>query len=339
MKKQSKLKLKRAVHRSIKHVKTIILSPRFPLYSIIALLVVLFTLALSSKTMNLTKLSSQKVGKIINPNDNQLRTLPQSNNNQLYDQTVEEVLPKRGFQSRIILKDAILKLVENGVIDKDKFEAIYKERGGLPKELQDVLTKPSNKLIVLTRENANIYVNLLWPLGLSNYMSSNVHSPVNQNLYNYASTGGWNLGQEQNGGAYFNKFKIVDLTPEQEALVTKIAQNTYRPCCDNSTFFQDCNHGSALLGVLQLGAEQGLTEKELYKEALAFNSHWFPQNYIETALFFKIKKNTDWSQVNPQEVLSYNYSAISQWGKNVATEIAKIPNLLPKVQGGGRCST
>ena len=41
-------------------------------------------------------------------------------------------------------------------------------------------------------------------------------------------------------------------------MVISIAKNAYRSCCDNSTFFQDCNHGWALLGLLQLGAGQGL---------------------------------------------------------------------------------
>src|SRR3546814_2132150 len=76
-------------------------------------------------------------------------------------------------------------------------------------------------------------------------MSANESSPMNgDSLYNFASTGGWTLGKEQNGGAYFNKFRIVELTPEQVALVTQVAKSTYRPCCNNSTFFQDCNHGS-----------------------------------------------------------------------------------------------
>ena len=169
-------------------------------------------------------------------------------------------------------------------------------------------------------------------------MASNWQSPVNgKSLYNFASTGGWNIGKEKNGGAYFNKYNIVSLTAEQEALATKIAKNTYRPCCDNSTFFQDCNHGSALLGLLQLGAAQGLSESELYREALAFNAFWFPNNYIQTGLYFKVIKHTDWENVDPKQVLSYDYSAISQWSKNVAAEVAKIPNILPETKGGGKC--
>jgi len=277
---------------------------------------------------------------IINLRDNQLNTLANhQTGNKVYDEVASKVLPEQGFQSRISLKDSVLKLIEKGVIDKQKFEDIYKSRGE-PNEIKDLLTKDSKKPILLTRANANYYVNLLWPLGLANFMSTNEKSPISGNsLFNFASTGGWNLGKEKNGGAYFNKFKIVYLSPQQEQLATKIAKNTYRPCCDNSTFFQDCNHGSALLGLLELGASQGLSEDQLYKEALGFNSFWFPQNYIETGLYFKVVKNTDWNKVNPKEVMGYNYSAISKWSKNVASEIAKIPDLLPKQQTGGSCGT
>lgn len=260
----------------------------------------------------------------------------QTTGNKTYDEVVAKVIPEKGFKSKIYLGEAVVKLVEKGIIDKDKFSAIYQSRGGLPSELKDIFVKPSKKRITITSENSQIYVNLLWPLGLSNYMATNKESPVNgPSLFNFASTGGWNLGKEENGGAYFNKFKIVPLTAKQEELVTKIAKNTYRPCCNNSTFFQDCNHGSALLGLLQLGASQGLGEKDLYKEALAFNSFWFPDTYIKTALYFKVLKNTSWDKVNPQEVMGQDFSSIGGWIKNVQTEVVKIPNLIPQVKGPG----
>ncbi len=284
-------------------------------------------------------ISKQTNQKIVNLGNNALNTADTSKTGyKLYDEAAAKVLPDKSFQSKVYLSDSIIKLMQKGVIDREKFEAIYKERGGLPNELKIVLDQSSNTPILLTTDNANIYVNLLWPIGLSNYMASNSQSPVNgKDLYHFASTGGWNIGKEKNGGAYFNKYNIVVLTPDQEALVTKIAKNSYRPCCDNSTFFQDCNHGSALLGLLQLGAAEGLSEEELYKEALVFNSFWFPNNYIQTALYFKVIKNTNWENVDPKTVLSYDYSAISQWSKNVAAEIAKIPNLLPEAKAGGKC--
>lgn len=118
--------------------------------------------------------------------------------------------------------------------------------------------------------------------------------------------------------------------------VLSIAQNTYRPCCNNSTFFQDCNHGSALLGLLELGASQGLTEDELYQEALAFNSFWFPQNYIQTALYFSVVKNTGWEDVNPKIVLGKDFSTISGWSGTVAKEVARR-GLVPQTGGGAGC--
>ena len=256
---------------------------------------------------------------------------------QLFNEVAAKVLPEQGFQSKIVLSNSIVKLAQNGVIDREKFLAIYESRGDLPPELANVLDTPSEKPILLTRENASYYVNLLWPLGLANYMESNKESPVNgKSLFNFASTGGWTLGKEENGGAYFNKFDIVELTPEQEALVTKVAQNTYRPCCNNSTFFQDCNHGSALLGLLQLGVSQGLMEDELYREALAFNSFWFPNNYIQTALYFTAVENTDWENVDPKLVMSKEFSSVSGWSGNVAKKVQKL-GLMPQQQGGSGC--
>ena len=265
-------------------------------------------------------------------------------NNPVFDAVVAKVIPEKGFQSKIVLGDSIVKLVENGVLDGPKFEDIYKDRGGFPDGLKDVLTAPSNKPILLTRDNASFYVNLLWPIGLANKMDSNNSSPINRDngksLFNFASTGGWNLGKEKNGGAYFNKLNIVSLTPAQEALVTKIAQNSYRPCCNNSTFFQDCNHGSALLGLLQLGASQGLSEDELWREALAFNSFWFSQQYIYNALYFKAVKGIDWDNVDPKVVMGKDFSSASGSG-NIQAEVAKIPNLIPTQGhgGGGSCGT
>jgi hypothetical protein len=101
------------------------------------------------------------------------------------------------------------------------------------------------------------------------------------------------------------------LTKEQEDLVYRVAQNTFRPCCDNSTFAQDCNHGSALLGALELAVSQGYNEDELYKLALQLNYFWFPQNYIETAIYFKVFENKDWQNVDLKLVMSREYSSIS----------------------------
>lgn len=251
---------------------------------------------------------------------------------QRFEQAMATAVPSAGHHSKIALADSVVRLVQEGVIDPQKMEALYAQRGGIPAELQEAMAGPSQRPIVLTRENAGVYVNLLWPLGLANRLTANSESPLRgRMLYSYASTGGWNLGKEANGGAYFNRFPIVELSAAQERLVLKVARQSFRPCCDNSTFFQDCNHGSALLGLLALGASQGLSEDQLFREALAFNAFWFPHNYAHTALYFKAVWNTEWRDVDPRQVMGQSLSSGSGWAANVGQELRRR-GLVP--QGG-----
>lgn len=255
----------------------------------------------------------------------------------VHEQALATAVPAAGHQSRIALADSIIKLVQEGVIDPQKIEALYTRRGRpVSAETTDLMTRPSPRPIFLTRENAAIHVNLLWALGLANRMAVNSESPLNgPQLSRFASTGGWTLGREANGGVYFNKFPIVALTATQEALVFRIAMSTFRPCCNNSTFFQDCNHGSALLGLLALGAAQGLNEDELYRETLAFNSFWFPHHYAHTALYFKAARGTEWQDADPRQVMSAEFSSGSGWQANVSSELQRR-GLMPE-QGGANC--
>jgi hypothetical protein len=281
----------------------------------------------------------------------------------LLEQAVAQVTPEAGFASRVRLGDSVLKLVAAGVIEPGKFLALRHPRPASPRPLEDplglapghalvaggddgvpagialALRWPSADPIHLTRANAGHHLNLLWPLGLANFMGSNRDSPINGDLLpRYASTSGWTLGREANGAAYFNRLPLVELTAEQEELATSVAANTYRPCCDNATFFQDCNHGSALLGLLELGAAQGLGEGELYREALSFNSFWFPDVYAQTAIYFKLVEGTDWADVDPRLVMSYQFSALGPWSANVQRSLQGIPDLFPRQGMGTSCA-
>ncbi len=244
--------------------------------------------------------------------------------NERFADAMAIAVPVSGHHSKVVLGDAIARLVREGVIDPQKVEALYAQRGGTPAELKEAMAAASQRPIVINRENAGMYVNLLWPIGLANRLTANDESPIKgKGLYRYASTGGWNLGKEANGGAYFNKFPIVELTEAQERRVLAVARHSFRPCCDNSTFYQDCNHGSALLGLLALGASQGLSEDQLYREALAFNAYWFPHKYAHTALYFKAVWNTDWGDTDPRQVLSAPLSSASGWAANVGEELRR----------------
>jgi len=256
------------------------------------------------------------------------------------ERVTEQVLPKEGYQTKISLKNAIPQLVSLGVIDMEKVEKLYASRGGLTSEQRDMLIKPSIKPLMVNQQNAVWLVNILWALGLTNKMEVNNQSPVaGKDVGNFASTGGWNLGKEDNGATYFNKYVVIPLASEQEIRIKRIAESIYRPCCNNSTFFQDCNHGSAALALIELGVSQGLSDHEIYKTVLAFNSFWFPQNYVETALYLKKTKNLDWKNVDPQLILSKDYSSITGWMTNVDALAQKIPGLLPTTNGGSSCGT
>jgi len=277
----------------------------------------------------------------------------------LYNEAMRSVAPVGGFTSRIALQDSVPNLVAHGVIDPQKLKEASARRAPVAAPIDSAmdwthspevsphrntavieaqLRWPSLEPIHLTADNAGSYLNLLWPLGLANYMVANEVSPiVGHYLDRYASTAGWTLGRERNGAAYFNTLPVVPLTPEQEATVTRIAQSIFRPCCNNSAFFQDCNHGSAMLGLLQLGAAQGLMEDQLYREALAFNAMWFLPSYLQTALYFNIIERVEWVDVDPRTVLSYRYSAISPWRATVKMALAQIPGL-PSSQSRATCT-
>jgi len=217
-------------------------------------------------------------------------------------------------------------------------EELYKERGGIPPELKQLLTQGSDTPLLITRENADWLVNVLWPLGLANKMAINKRSPIaGKDVGNYASTGGWQLGKAKDGGRYFNRHELVSLTREQQRRVWRIATSTYRPCCDNSTFFQDCNHGSAALAVIQLGVAQGLSDEEIYRTLLAFNSFWFGSSYLETALYLNVVEGKNWSDLDPRVLLSKRYSTASGWERNVHLRASKVPGLLPKPEDDESC--
>lgn len=253
------------------------------------------------------------------------------------EQIVKSVIPAQ-FNLGISFKDTITKLVEVGAIDKDKFIQLYQTRGGLSDSDKKLLDEPTDKEIIINQDNQTVLLNLLWALGITNRTNVLSSGPMGtqykDKVDQFASTGGWTLGKVE-GGKLFNNYSILPLTPEQEDLVKEVSQNIYRPCCGNSTYFPDCNHGAAMLAFIELAISQGMPKDEIYKKALVINSYWFPQTYADLAVYFKAKKNIAWNQVDPKEVLGQSYSS-GQGYKAVNAEL-QAEGLLPKVQGGGGC--
>lgn len=251
---------------------------------------------------------------------------------------VNRVVPAQGREMKVSFGDSIMRLVAAGVIVPEKFKNVYLSRGELPDWVMHLFTSPSAEPIRFSLETAPYLLNLFWPLGLANKTVFNEDSPLNgEMLARFASTGGWTLGRADNGSEYFNEVEAVSLDERQEQDVLNVAQNVYRPCCNNSTFFQDCNHGSALLGLLELAASQGADSEELYEMALVANAFWYPAQYVETAIYFQVMEKQQWSEVDPRIVLGKPYSSYGGWKNNVHAVLSNadlLPRALPGSNGG-----
>ena len=245
-----------------------------------------------------------------------------------------KVLPAQGVELPVTWGDLGSQMVKAGVIDQQKFEALYSQRGGLTPEMKSMLEDRGNGKIRITPENAPVVLNLLWALGLGNKNDILDKGEMQEKQFGgagkFASTGGWTLAQGDTM-QHYSQHTFIRLTPEQQALVDRVSKNIYRPCCGNSTHFPDCNHGMAMLGLLELMASQGVSEQEMYRAALAVNSYWFPDTYVTIASYFKAQ-GTDWSQVDPQSVLSSQYSS-AQGYRQLLTQIS--PQNVPSKGGCG----
>jgi len=247
-------------------------------------------------------------------------------------QLEESIAPTRGVELPVTWGDLGKKLVDAGAIDPDKMAALYKDRGGFPSEYRKLLMQEGNGKIVMTRENAGYLLNLLWPLGLANKNpiledKTEMMHPGYGGAGNFASTGGWTIakGDAMN---HYNMHSLVTLTADQQRLVDRVARNIFRPCCGNSVHFPDCNHGMAMLGLLELMASQGVSEKDMYKAALAVNSYWFPDTYLTIAMYMQ-GRGVAWNKVSPEEMLGANYSGAAGF-QSILSQVN-----VPSGQGGG----
>lgn len=246
---------------------------------------------------------------------------------------IAQVLPSVGVELPVTWGDLGKQMVASGVIDQQKFTALYAQRGGLSPEDTKMLTAGGNGKIKITNENSGAILNLLWALGLGNkniiLETGEMQDPKYGGAAKFASTGGWTISSGQPMDHY-SKHMFIRLTVGQQQMVEDVSKNIYRPCCGNSTHFPDCNHGMAMLGLLELMASQGVSQADMYKYALAVNSYWFPDNYLTIASYFK-SKGTEWSKVDPKVILSAQYSS-SQGYQQLLQQVQ--PQQAPQSKGG-----
>lgn len=245
------------------------------------------------------------------------------------------VLPQGGAVLPVVWGDLGKQLIESGVIDAEKFEKLYASRGGLNENDKKLLYDDSSGNLIINEQNSGLLLNLLWALGLGNKNEILEKGPMVDKKYGgdasrFASTGGWSLARG-NVMSHYSAHEFIILIPEQQELVKQVSMNIYRPCCNNPTYFPDCNHGMAMLGLLELMASQGVSEQEMYKAALAVNAFWFPDTYLTIAKYLQTK-GVSWNKVAPMVILGVNFSSASGY-RQILEQVSP-----PSRQGsGGGC--
>jgi hypothetical protein len=253
----------------------------------------------------------------------------------------EQVNPPDGFALSVSYGDLGPRLVEAGVIDYDAFAAIYENSGNpLSIEQIEILRNGSDGEIVIDADNAHFLLNFFWAVGLANENSILTEGPMVQHsdgqVERFASTGGWSLATKPITELYAS-MGLIRLTAEQQKLVEEVAAGIYRPCCNNHTLFPDCNHGMAMLGVLQLMASEGATADEMFDAAKYINAYWFPQQTLETATYLQLNENVDFKDADARLVVSEKFSSAS--GASMVHDDLQAKGLLKQSPGeGGSCA-
>jgi hypothetical protein len=253
----------------------------------------------------------------------------------------EQINPPDGFALSVSYGSLGPRLVEAGVIDYDAFAAIYENSGNpLSPEQIEILKNGSDGEIVIDADNAHFLLNFFWAVGLANQNSILTEGPMVQysdgQVERFASTGGWSLATKPVTELYAS-MDLIRLTAEQQKLVEEVAAGIYRPCCNNHTLFPDCNHGMAMLGVLQLMASKGATAEEMFEAAKYINAYWFPQQTLETAIYLQLNENVDFKDADAKLVVSEKFS--SGTGASMVHEDLQAKGLLKQSPGqGGSCA-
>jgi hypothetical protein len=252
----------------------------------------------------------------------------------------KQINPPEGYALPVTYGNLGPQLLNAGAIDYDRFAKVYVDAGQpLTDDQLAILKQGSRDSIVINRDNAYFLLNFFWAVGLTNQNAILTQGPMMKNgqdqIGNFASTGGWTIGARLPVELYAST-ALITLTSEQQARLENVAQNVFRPCCNNPTHFPDCNHGMAMLGLLEALAAQNATESEMFTAAKYANAFWYPQQSLEQAVMFKAAQNLNVDQVDAREWVSLNFSSAAGF-KNVHQWLADNGLLKSGPNGGNSC--
>jgi hypothetical protein len=257
-----------------------------------------------------------------------------------FDDLAKQVFPEKGYLLPVDFGDFGPQMIEGGVFNRDQFIQVYQKAGQPMTEDQlGILDGEYSGKILISHANAYFLLNFLWALGLSNKNPILDFGPIQEysdnHIENFASTGGWKLAVLP-VSKIFSSLTMIELTEEQQKRVEEAAAAIFRPCCNNSTLFPDCNHGMAMLGLLELMASQNASMEEMMQAAKHINAFWFPNQTLEQAIYFSKVQGKAYQEVDAKTILGPLYSTIS--GFSELHQFLSEKQWLPAVlNAGGSC--
>jgi len=252
----------------------------------------------------------------------------------------KQVNPENGFALPVSFGDIGPQMVKAGVFDREEFIGVYQRAGKpLTEEQLSILDGTYQGIVVMNHETAYFLLNFLWAIGLSNQNPILESGPIQKNgqsgVEGFASTGGWSLATKPLE-EIFASLEMIELTPEQQMRAEEAAKAVYRPCCDNSTHFPDCNHGMAMLGLLELMASQDVSLDDMFEAAKYVNAFWYPQQSLEQAVYFQKADGRAFADVDARTILGSQFSSRS--GFNTLHQYLGEQGWLPQApNSGGSC--
>lgn len=225
----------------------------------------------------------------------------------------EQVNPPEGFKIPVRFGSIGPKLHAAGAIDYHEFDqALKRVNKPLTDDQINILNSNNDEEIVISGQNAYFLLNFFWALGLTNLNPILTKGPMmdggREQAGNFASISNWTIGSKPSIELFASQ-TLVSLNSRQQTLLEKVASNIYRPCCDSPINFPDCNHGMALLGLLELMASQNANEDQMYLAAKSVNAFWYPQQSLEIALYFLAVQNVNFQNTKPSDFVSVRYAS------------------------------
>ncbi|OIO26576.1 hypothetical protein AUJ14_01510 [Candidatus Micrarchaeota archaeon CG1_02_55_22] len=247
----------------------------------------------------------------------------------VWSELYERVAPSEGAVLPVTWGRTGPALITSGALNFVQFvDSMNRSSRPLTMEQANILLSGSGENVSITRENKLFVLEFFWALGLVNNNSILFDGPLSHSesvsIDRFASTGGWRFGN-QSVAQLVGSANILRLSSMQQALVENVSKSVYRPCCNNPTYFPDCNHGMAALGLIEFMAYQNASREQILSALLYANSYWFPDNYLDLAEYFK-EQGVSWEDVDAGLVLSAEYSSASGY-RNISSQLARKPVL------------